>query len=351
MPYKVLIVDDSLFVTEILSRMIDDDPELEVVGTARDGFEALDKITSLKPDVVTLDIEMPKLNGLDCLVKIMAQSPLPVIMVSHLTRGGAEPTLQALELGAVDFVTKVSDSDPEAILAIRNELIPKLKIAAGIERSKLRISSPHPVSGGPRPLPEMPSDHLELLVIGASTGGPRALDHLLMLLPNNFPLGILVAQHMPKDFTKVFAGRLNGRCELNVAEVKSGEEIKPGKILIAPSGYQTEVVRRGNALVAEVFDYPNQLYKPSVDVLFKSVALACGAKTIAVILTGMGSDGAAGILELRHCGARTIAEDEASCVVFGMPKAAIATGGIEFVESLPEIFNRIVQIMKDPILL
>ena len=142
MSIKVLIVDDSLFVTEILSRMVDEDPELKVIGTARDGFEALSKITGLKPDVVTLDIEMPKLNGLDCLVRIMAQSPLPVIMVSHLTREGAEPTLQALELGAVDFVTKVSDSDPEAILAIRHELISKLKMAAGIDRSKLKVSSP-----------------------------------------------------------------------------------------------------------------------------------------------------------------------------------------------------------------
>ena len=348
MSIKVLIVDDSLFVTEILSRMVDEDPELKVIGTARDGFEALSKITGLKPDVVTLDIEMPKLNGLDCLVRIMAQSPLPVIMVSHLTREGAEPTLQALELGAVDFVTKVSDSDPEAILAIRHELISKLKMAAGIDRSKLKVSSPSQAASRPRSLSEVSCDQLELLVIGASTGGPRALDQLLTLIPKNFPLGVLVAQHMPKDFTKVFAGRLNGRCEMHVSEAQSGEEIKPGKILIAPSGYQTQVVRRDKALVAEVFDYPNQIYKPSVDLLFKSVALACGAEAIGVILTGMGSDGAAGILELRRSGARTIAEDEASCVVFGMPKAAIATGGVEFVESLGDIYSRIVQIMKEP---
>ncbi|HYH05023.1 MAG TPA: chemotaxis response regulator protein-glutamate methylesterase [Bacillota bacterium] len=350
MPIRVLIVDDSAFMRQIFFRMMSNDPELMVVGTARDGLDALKKIEHFKPDVVTLDVAMPNMDGLECLAKLMAENPLPVIMVSSLTIEGAEPTIRALELGALDYVTKSSATRLEDMDGIQQELIQKIKVAAGVKVS--RLERPEPIKLAETKARKIPEPvfaqeiDLELLAIGSSTGGPKALYYLLPLFPKTFPLGIVVAQHMPKDFTGVFAKRLNALCQLEVAEAKHGDKVEPGKILIAPSGYQSRVVKQGNSLVVHIFDQPEFLYKPSVDNLFHSLAEATKGKVLSIILTGMGSDGAAGMKKLRDLGARTIAEAEESCVVFGMPRVAIELGGAEYVESLPNIYTRITTIIN-----
>jgi two-component system chemotaxis response regulator CheB len=349
MAIRVLVVDDSALIRQVLSRIINEDPEIEVIGFARDGVEALDKVIALKPDVVTLDLEMPRMNGLECLEKIMNTSPLPVIIVSYLAVEGAEHTLTALELGAVDFVTKPSSTDPDAISTIQTDLTQKIKISATIQRSKLKTTQTKTIPSLEPAIKRLNITNpagIKVIAIGASTGGPRTLSHLLELFPKGFPLGIIVAQHMPKDFTKVFASRLDEHCAMEVSEAKTGDTIKPGRILIAPSGYQTKIVTRHHALEVEVFDQPNLLFKPSVDLLFKSIALACQDKALAVILTGMGSDGAAGMKELRNLGSRTIAEAEESCVVYGMPRVAVELGGAEYIDNLSNIFNRIIDILS-----
>lgn len=347
MPIKVLVVDDSPLIRQVLSHILQEDPEINVIDTAQNGEEALEKIPVLNPDVITLDVEMPLMNGLECLARIMESMPLPVIMVSHVTAEGAEPTIKALELGAVDFVTKTS-SELITLSKIQTELINKIKLAATINRSRL-----HKLVIKKGALPQdgqifvKETAKLELLAIGASTGGPRALSLLLPLFSKEFPLGIVIAQHMPKEFTFIFANRLNEICHIEVKEAKSGDTIKPGRVLIAPAGLQTKVVRKNNILQVEVFEQPNLIFKPSVDLLFKSIALTCEGKALSVLLTGMGSDGAAGMQELHKLGARTIAESEESCIVFGMPRAAIDLGGAEFVETLPDIFQRIIKIITE----
>lgn len=344
MAVKVLVVDDSTFAQQILTDLLNNDPDLEVVGVAHDGNEALEKLNSLHPDVVTLDIEMPKMNGMECLAKIMETAPLPVIMVSYLTVTGAKQTIDALELGAVDFVTKPS-KDIATLGNIQKELVQKVKLAATIKVKKLTR-----VASNRQALTDSfkPPKNLELVTIGSSTGGPRALRHLLGMFPKNFPLGTVVAQHMPKGFTKVFAGHLNDVCEVEVSEAKNGDLVKPGKVLIAPSGKQITLHRTSNnELAVEVGNQPDLLYKPSVNHFLKSVAEVCGGRVLSVILTGMGSDGAVSMQELRKMGARTIVEAEDSCVVFGMPRATIELGGAEYVESLPRIYSRIVEVINE----
>jgi len=344
MAVKVLVVDDSIFAQQILTDLLNNDPDLEVVGVAQDGSEALEKINSLHPDVVTLDVEMPKMNGMECLAKIMETNPLPVIMVSYLTVIGAKQTIDALELGAVDFVTKPS-KDIATLVNIQKELVQKVKLAATIKVSKLKrvVSNRQELTDSFKP-----PKNLELVTIGSSTGGPRALRHLLGMFPKNFPLGTVVAQHMPKGFTKVFAGHLNDVCEIEVSEAKNGDLVMPGKVLIAPSGKQITLHRTSNnELAVEVGNQPDLLYKPSVNHFLKSVAKVCGGRVLSVILTGMGSDGAVSMQELRKMGARTIVEAEDSCVVFGMPRATIELGGAEYVESLPRIYSRIVEIINE----
>jgi two-component system chemotaxis response regulator CheB len=349
MPIRVLIVDDSALIRQIFFRMLSNDPELMVVATARDGLDALKKVEDYKPDVVTLDVAMPNMDGLEFLTRIMENHPLPVIMVSSLTREGAEPTIKAFELGAVDFVTKSSATQLDNFEDIQHELIQKIKTAASIKEANLgKLLVDIPGVDRSKLLPRTgftQKSDLEMLTIGCSTGGPKALYYLLPLFPKDFPLGIVVAQHMPKDFTGVFAKRLNAICQLEVTEAKQGDQVLPGKILIAPSGKQSRVVREGNSLVIEVSETPELLYKPSVDHLFQSVTESCGGKVLSLILTGMGADGAAGMKKMRDLGARTIAEAEESCVVFGMPRVAIELGGAEYVESLPNIFYRITAIL------
>ncbi len=343
MAVTVLVVDDSSFAQQILTDLLNNEPDLEVIGVANDGHDALDKIARLHPDVVTLDLEMPKMNGLECLAEIMETNPLPVIMVSYLTVAGAKYTIDALELGAVDFVTKPS-KDIANLVNIGKELVQKVKLAASIEVDKLQKV----VSKKAAPAHSIkPPKNIELLTIGSSTGGPRALRHLLSMFPRNFPLGVVVAQHMPKGFTKVFAGHLNDVCDVEVNEAKNGDLIMPGKVLIAPSGKQIALHRTpSNFLTVEVTTETDLIYKPSINYFLKSVATVCGGKVLSVILTGMGSDGAISMQELRKLGARTIAEAEESCVVFGMPRATIELGGAEYVESLSNIYSRITEILS-----
>lgn len=347
MPVKVLVVDDSAFMRQMLSHMIEDDSELRVVGIAHDGEEALMKIMLLKPDVVTLDVEMPKMDGLKCLAKIMEEMPLPVLMVSYLTSEGTETTFKALELGAVDFISKPSYNDPEAVRGIHDELIQKIKIAATIKQIKLSRQELEPSLAIWKPKSLTRLKKLEILAVGTSTGGPKALSQLLPLFPKNFPLGIVVGQHMPKGFTKVFANRLDQICQMQVIEAEQGDEVIPGRICIAPAGYQTKVIKSNNQFFLEIFDQPNQIYKPSVDILFKSVASIAKNRVLAVIMTGMGSDGAAGLKMIRDLGGRTIAEAEETCVVYGMPRVAVEIGGAEYVERLPDIFSRITKIIDE----
>ncbi|MGE5604934.1 MAG: protein-glutamate methylesterase/protein-glutamine glutaminase [Bacteroidota bacterium] len=344
MAVKVLVVDDSAFAQQVLSDLLNNDPDLEVVGVARDGSEALEKINNLHPDVITLDVEMPEMNGMECLAKIMETNPLPVIMVSYLTVIGAKQTIDALELGAVDFVTKPS-KDIATLVNIQKELVQKVKLAATIKVSKLKkvVFKGQAFSDSFKP-----PRNLELLTIGSSTGGPRALRHLLGMFPKNFPLGTVIAQHMPKGFTKVFAGHLNDVCEIEVSEAKNGDQVIPGRVLIAPSGKQITLHRTSNNnLTVEVGNQPDLIYKPSINHFLKSVAKVCSGRVLSVILTGMGSDGAISMQELRKMGARTIVEAENSCVVFGMPRATIELGGAEYVESLPHIYSRIVEVINE----
>ena len=257
MAVKVLVVDDSTFAQQILTDLLNNDPDLEVVGVAHDGSEALEKIKGLHPDVITLDVEMPKMNGLECFAKIMETNPLPVIMVSYLTVIGAKQTIDALELGAVDFVTKPS-KDIATLVNIQKELVQKVKLAASIKVSKLKkvVSKKEAFSVSLKP----PKD-LELLTIGSSTGGPRALRHLLSMFPKDFPLGTVVTQHMPKGFTKVFAGHLNDVSAVEVSEAKNGDLVKPGRVLIAPSGKQITLHRTSvNELAVEIGNQTDLIY-------------------------------------------------------------------------------------------
>lgn len=351
MAIKILVVDDSAFMRQLITKMLEGDAELDVVAFARDGIDALNKIGLYQPNVITLDVEMPNMDGLQCLAKIMEQHPMPVLMLSSLTKAGAEPTIKALELGAVDYITKPSTTDATLINQLREELIQKVKAAAKIRPNNLkRVLPQSDFFAIPKPHLEIAPKiqnrtQLELVAIGSSTGGPRALYYVLPQIPADFPLGIIIAQHMPKEFTGIFAQRLNSLCQVEVAEAKDGDRIVPGKVLIAPSGKQTMIVRENEKLIVKTSNEPNLLYKPSVDYLFKSISQSSQGRVLSVILTGMGGDGAIGMKEMRDLGARTIAEAEESCVVFGMPRVAIEMGAAEYVESLPNILPRIFKII------
>lgn len=348
-PVRVLVVDDSALARKILSDLLNQHPDIEVVGTAQDGSFVMNKIRQLQPDVITLDVEMRSKGGLEILPEIMQEHGLPVIMVSAHTDRGAESTIKALELGAVDFVTK-----PQAGGANLQEISDKLStkiLAVGRSRHKktARPASPRP-NGNPRPVrpqPQVPlssrvsvpsvSNKIDLIAIGASTGGTEAIKDVLVPLPPNLP-GIVIVQHMPAGFTKAFANRINTLCALQVKEAEDGDPIRPGTALIAPGSHHLEVVRGPRGYVARLLDAPPvNRHRPSVDVLFDSVAALVGKRSISVMLTGMGGDGARGMKRIFDTGAITIAQDEASCVVFGMPKEAIKLGGAQHVLPLNQI--------------
>ncbi len=343
---KVLIVDDSALMRQLLTQILSQQPEIEVIGTAPDPYAAWEKIKTLQPEVLTLDVEMPRMDGLTFLEKLMRLHPMPVVMVSSLTEKGCQTTLRALELGATDFVTKPSIDLQQGTLKLAHELVEKVKIAA---RVRVRPRTATPTHGTVRSAPAkiealLRSTH-KVIAIGASTGGTEALREVLTALPANAP-GVVIVQHMPEKFTHSFAERLNSLCQVQVHEAKDGDRILPGHVLLAPGGYHMEVLRSGANYNVRVFmGEPVNRHRPSVDVLFNSCARYLGGNAVGAILTGMGNDGARGLLAMRQAGARTVAQDEASCVVFGMPKEAIAVGGAEEVMSLAHIPAGILQML------
>lgn len=338
--HKVLVVDDSALIRKLLTCILNEDPELEVVGAACDPYDAWDKIQKLKPDVLTLDVEMPKMDGIVFLEKLMKSKPISVVMVSTLTEKGCETTLRALELGAIDFVAKPKLDVQSGTLELADEIAAKVKTAARARprpapRRRSAVAKCSQASGA-----LIQSTH-KIIAIGASTGGTEALMEVLSELPADAP-GIVIVQHMPGGFTNRYAERLNRHCNIRVREARDGDRILPGQALLAPGGHHLKVTRAGASYQVCVFDdQPVNRFKPSVDVLFHSCARHIGKHTIGVILTGMGRDGADGMRALHDAGSRTIAQNEETSVVFGMPKEAIAAGGVECVVPLEQVARTI----------
>jgi two-component system chemotaxis response regulator CheB len=315
---RVLVVDDSAFVRRAVERMLSGARDIELVGTAADGAEGLRKARELRPDVVTLDIKMPRLGGLETLERLMAEQPVPVLLMSTLTQEGAEVTLRGLELGAMDFVDK-SSVQPMSMLSLADELIAKIR-ALGGARVKVR---PHVT------LPRAPAAGVpaEVVVVAASTGGPTALQELVAGLPAGFPAAVLVVQHIPRGFTRSLSERLDARSAIPVREARDGDPIAPGTILIAPAGIHARLARRGGTVVVSLDEEPrDSLHRPSADVLMASAAEVYGPRAVGVVLTGMGSDGTEGLRAIQQAGGVTLAESEETSVIYGMPKAAIEAG-------------------------
>ncbi len=335
-PIRVLVVDDSALVREILSTGLNMDPGIEVVGTATDPFNAKDKILKLRPDVLTLDVEMPRMDGVEFLRQLMPQFPLPVVMVSALTERGQRITLEALGAGAVDFVTKPKSNLAQGLSGMMGQLVAKVKIASTANVSQWKGRRP----AGPAPTPvarPLASSTNQVIVIGASTGGTEAIREVVQGFPVTSP-GVVIVQHMPAGFTKLFAERLNDLVPMQVKEAADGDTVIPGRILIAPGEKQMSVVRSGGSykVVCKQGEKVNG-HAPSVEILMNSAATALGKHAVGVMLTGMGGDGARGLKAMRSAGARTLAQDEASSVVFGMPKVAWELGAAERLVPLNKI--------------
>ena len=335
---KVLIVDDSALIRSVMSEIISSQPDMQVVGVAPDPLVARELIKQTNPDVLTLDVEMPKMDGLDFLEKLMRLRPMPVVMVSSLTERGSEITMRALELGAVEFVTKPKMSIQSGMREYAELIADKIRAA-----SKARIR-PRTIAGGNAPaaaaLPQLRNpltSSEKLIIIGASTGGTEAIREFLMQMPSDCP-GILIAQHMPEGFTTSFARRLDSLCKISVREAAGDERVLPGHAYIAPGHSHLLLGRSGANYVTRIEQSePVNRHRPSVDVLFRSAAKAAGKNAVGVILTGMGKDGAAGMLEMKQAGSYNFAQDEASCVVFGMPREAIALGGAHEIGALTDL--------------
>ncbi|NTV10709.1 MAG: chemotaxis response regulator protein-glutamate methylesterase [Zoogloea sp.] len=354
MKTRVLIVDDSAVMRSLLTEIVNSSPDLQAVGGAPDPLVAREMIKTLNPDVLTLDVEMPKMDGLDFLSRLMRLRPMPVVMISSLTERGSETTLQALELGAVDFVTKPRHDQPGGLEAYAERVCATLRAAAqarmrvrhgaGAETLAARIAKSNPIAG----MPEGRNMQDKLIVIGASTGGTEAIKEVLSALPEQMP-GILIVQHMPEMFTGSFARRLDGLCRLHVKEAEDGERIKPGVAYLAPGHSHLSVRRSSGVWHCELQrSEPVNRHRPSVDVLFHSAARLAGANALGVLLTGMGKDGAQGLLAMRQAGAWTIAQDQDSCVVYGMPREAAAIGAVDEVLPLREIPQRLLARLRAP---
>ena len=334
---RVLCVDDSALIRDLLTEIINSQPDMEVVAVAPDPLVARDLIKRHHPDVLTLDVEMPRMDGLDFLERLMRLRPMPVLMVSSLTQSGSEVTLRALELGALDFVAKPSLGIRSGMLEYAEEIAEKIRAAARSQPQRARRRDEPPPARLKAPL--VSSE--KLVIIGASTGGTEAIRRVLEPLPANSP-AVVITQHMPGGFTRSFAERLDRLCQVRVKEAEEGERILPGHAYIAPGDAHLKLARSGANYVARLDGGPPvNRHRPSVDVLFHSAATQAGRNAIGVLLTGMGKDGAAGLVEMREAGAPTIAQNEASCVVFGMPREAIALGGAAEVVALEEIAPRI----------
>lgn len=344
-PIAVLVVDDSAFMRTALTRMIDSDPALHVVGSAQNGIEALERIPELKPDVVTLDVEMPRLNGLETLKRIMQDFPRPVIMVSSLTQAGAEATLEALEVGAFDYVSKQESFVSLDIVKIRDDLVAKIKAAAemNLRQAAVRVTKKPTTARVPASRASLVQP--AVVALGTSTGGPKALQTILPLLPHDLSVGVLVVQHMPVGFTGPFAHRLNQLCQVEVKEAAHDEPIESGVVYIAPAGQHLTVMRRASAkIVTQLSGFPEgTLHRPSVDVMMLSVAEVFGALAMGVIMTGMGADGVQGMKAIGRSGGLTVGQDEHSCAVYGMPRSCAEAGLLQRVVPLTQIPEEILQ--------
>ncbi len=395
---RVLIADDSAFMRKVLSDMFASQPDFEVAGTARNGQETVDKVRQLSPDLVTLDVNMPVMDGLEALDIIMKEHPMPVVMLSSLTQKGTEQTVKALALGAVDFISKAGGSI-SSIDGITSEILEKCRAAAKAHARKTIVASPpKPVSAGPPmmkriqlplrqgykppestkpqepaasvntyakrnnpllkrnanppappskpsavPMTDMGRGAEKLVVIGTSTGGPQALQNVITRLPGNLPCGVVIVQHMPAGFTKALADRLNTISEIAVKEAEDGESIRPGQVYIAPGNYHLRI-RNGTQIVLGQ-DPPVGNHRPAVNVMFSSVA-SLGRKLVAVIMTGMGCDGCDGMREIKEAGGYSIAQDEPTCVVYGMPKAVVDAGLADEIKPVQNIAQAIVEAVK-----
>jgi len=336
---RVLIVDDSALVRALLTEIVRAQPDMEIVGAARDPYAARALIRETNPDVITLDVEMPRMNGLEFLARLMQLRPTPVLMISSLTERGAEVTMRALELGAVDFVAKPRLGIAGGLEQAAEEIVSKIRVAA-----RARVRRAPAVARARAALPAAGfSGTEELVFIGASTGGTEAIRDLLASFPPDYP-GTLITLHMPPGFTQRYAERLDRSCRITVREARDGEPVLPGHAYVAPGDHHLRVARSGSDYLARVSqDEPVNRHRPSVDVLFASAAKFAGPNAIGVLLTGMGKDGARALLEMRQAGAWTIAQDEASCVVFGMPREAIALGAAQQVLPIEGIAGAIAQ--------
>jgi two-component system, chemotaxis family, protein-glutamate methylesterase/glutaminase len=331
---RVLVVDDSAFVRKAVGRMLATADDIEVVGYAKDGEEGLELARQLKPDVVTLDVRMPRLGGLETLERLMAEQPLPVLLMSTLTQEGAEVTLRGLELGAMEFVDK-SSVQPMSMLSLADELVTKIRALGGARVRSRPQPKPTPVKAPGRVT-------AQCVVIGASTGGPAALQAVVSGLPAAFPAAVVIVQHIPRGFSRSLAERLDARSAIPVREARHGDAVEPGQVLLAPAGIHTRIVRAGSGIEVALEEEPSEaLHRPSVDVLMLSAADVYGARALGVVLTGMGSDGTEGLRAIRERGGLTLAESAETCVIFGMPKAAIDAGVIERTLPLDRIAGEI----------
>jgi two-component system chemotaxis response regulator CheB len=348
---RVVVVDDSALVRSLLTEIINRQPDMECIGAASDPFVAREMIRNLDPDVITLDVEMPRMDGIDFLSKLMRLRPMPVLMVSTLTERGADVTLRALELGAVDFVAKPKVGIADGLRLLGQDITEKIRIAAKAQVKKLPAAPTQAAAAGAvkqtAPVASLGRLSTEkILFIGASTGGTEATKEVLRQLPPDFP-AVVITQHMPPGFTKSYSARLDGLCRIRVKEATDGERILPGHAYIAPGGQHLSVERSGANYIARVqVGEPVNRHMPSVEVLFKSAARVVGPNALAVMLTGMGADGAKAMRELRDAGAYCVAQDEASCVVFGMPREAIAAGATHEVLPLTEIAPHLIERLR-----
>jgi two-component system, chemotaxis family, protein-glutamate methylesterase/glutaminase len=351
---KVLVVDDSVFMRNAISRMLEKDDDIHVVGTAKNGLEAIEKVDALKPDVVTLDIEMPVMNGIEALKHIIAKHRLPVIMFSALTKEGAEITMEALHIGASDFITKDFSNVSLNISTRENELINKVKSVAKnrvmvLIKKLEQMRKPVVLNAGntDHNTSHNANNHskCKILAIGASTGGPPALQHILTSFPKDFPVPIIIAQHMPKLFTQSFAQRLDKASQIMVKEAENGEMLKPGIALVAPGDTHMGIKRRGNDVVVELVNDSKYIFRPSVDLLMSSTANVYGSHSLGIILTGMGNDGLVGIKEIKSKNGYVIAQDEDTCVVYGMPRAVVNANMADAVLPIDKISEEIIKVL------
>ncbi len=351
---RVVVVDDSALVRSLLSEIINRQTDMECVGAAADPYVAREMIRNTNPDVITLDVEMPRMDGIDFLGKLMRLRPTPVVMVSTLTERGADVTLRALELGAVDFVAKPKIGVSDGLKQLAEEITDKIRIASKAHLKRIAVPVAGPAAGHADATPARPAGAApigrlsteKIIFIGASTGGTEATKEVLVQLPPDCP-AVMITQHMPPGFTKSYAARLDGLCRIRVAEARDGERVLPGHAYIAPGGMHLSVERSGANYIARVqAGEPVNRHMPSVEVLFKSAARVVGPNALAIMLTGMGADGAKAMREMRDAGSYNFAQDEASCVVFGMPREAIAHGAVHEVLPLAQIAGKLIERLR-----